>query len=305
MSTQSNPTLDSTWQTHDTAPTRFVEADGMRFAYRRFGNPIGTPVVLLQHFMGNLDNYDPAITDALAVGREVILTDNAGVGLSTGPAPETVAGMARDAASLIDALGLEHVDLFGFSMGGFVAQQIAVDRPELARRLILVGTGPRGGDGMDQLDPEVAPLFGKAYLPQDLMWLPIFFSPSEASQAAGRRFLDRIRNRAEDRDAPVSQATVAAHLAAAREWGAAARGSYDYLKELPHPALVVNGSNDIVVPTINSYILQQNLPNAELILFPDSNHGSHFQFTEQFNRHMTDFVAAEPNLRSSSTELRR
>ena len=123
------------------------------------------------------------------------------------------------------------------------------------------------------------------------MWLPIFFSPSEESQAAGRRFLERIRARPEDRDVPVSEATVAAHGAAAGEWGAAARGSFDYLKAIPHPALVVNGSNDIVVPTVNSYILQQNLPNAELILFPDSNHGSHFQFTELFNRYVTDFVA--------------
>jgi len=284
------PALGSGGLTHDTAPTRFVDADGIRFAYRRFGNPIGTPIVLLQHFMGNLDNYDPAITDALAAGREVILTANAAVGLSTGVAPETVAGMARDAASLIDALGLERVDLFGFSMGGFVAQQIVVDRPELVRRLILVGTGPRGGDGMGQLAPDTAPLFGKVYDPQDLMWLPIFFSPSEASQAAGRRFLERIRARTEDRDAPVSEATVAAHSAAAREWGTAAPGSFDYLKGITHPALVVNGSNDIVVPTINSYILQQNLPNAELILFPDSNHGSHFQFTEPFNRYVSDFL---------------
>jgi len=274
----------------NTAPTRFVEADGTRFAYRRFGDPIGTPIVLLQHFMGNLDNYDPAITDALAMGREVILTDNAGVGRSTGAAPQTVAGMARDAASLIDGLGLEYVDLFGFSMGGHVAQQIAVDRPELVRRLVLVGTGPRGGDGMAQLAPDVVPLFRTAHDPQDLMWLPIFFSPSEASLAAGRRFLERIRARTEDRDVPVSEATVAAHLAAAHEWGAAAPESFDYLKGIPHPALVVNGSNDIVVPTINSYILQQNLPNAELILFPDSNHGSHFQFTELFNRYVTDFA---------------
>jgi pimeloyl-ACP methyl ester carboxylesterase len=201
---------------HNTTPTRFVEADRIRFAYRRVGDPVGTPIVLLQHFMGNFDNYDPAITDVLAMGREVILTDNAGVGLSTGEAPETVAGMARDAASLIDALGLEHVDLFGFSMGGYVAQQIAVDRPELVRRLILVGTGPRGGDGMGQLDPDVAPLFGTVYDPQDLMWLPIFFSPSAESQAAGRRFLERIRARTEDRDVSVSDATVAVHLAAAR-----------------------------------------------------------------------------------------
>src|ERR1700680_1834500 len=138
---------------HNTAPTRFARSDGTSFAYRRFGNPVGTPIVLLQHFMGNLDNYDPAISDALANGREVVLTDNAGVGLSTGVAPETVAAMARDAASLIDALGLEHIDLFGFSMGGYVARQMVVDRPELVRRLVLVGTGPRGGEGIGQLDP--------------------------------------------------------------------------------------------------------------------------------------------------------
>jgi pimeloyl-ACP methyl ester carboxylesterase len=282
--------LENGGPTHNTAPTRFVEANGARFAYRRFGKPMGTPIVLLQHFMGNLDNYDPLITDALAQGREVILTDNAGVGLSEGEAPETVAGMARDAASLIESLGLEQVDLFGFSMGGFVAQQIAVDRPALVRRLILVGTGPRGGEGMGDLAPDVAPLFGKAYDPQDLMWLPIFFSPSEESQAAGARFLQRIRARTEDRDVPVSEATVAAHLAAAHAWGAAAAGSYDYLKEIAQPTLVVNGSSDIVVATVNSYVLQQNLPNAELILFPDSNHGSHFQFTDAFVGYATSFI---------------
>jgi pimeloyl-ACP methyl ester carboxylesterase len=123
-----------------------------------------------------------------------------------------------------------------------------------------------------------------------MMWLPIFFSPSDASQAAGRSYLERIRARREDRDVPVSDQTVAAHSAAARQWGAAAPGSFDYLKGISQPTLVVNGNNDIVVPTLNSYILQQNLPNAELILFPDSNHGSHFQFTEQFNRYATDFV---------------
>jgi pimeloyl-ACP methyl ester carboxylesterase len=283
-------TVDGSGDTHNNAPTRFVEADGIRFAYRRFGNPIGTPIVLLQHFMGNLDNYDPAISDALAAGREVILTDNAGVGLSTGQAPDSVTGMARHAASLIDALDLDHVDLFGFSMGGQVAQRIAFDRPELVRRLILVGTGPRGGERMAQLAPDVAPLFGQVYDPPDLMWLPIFFSPSRASQAAGRRFLQRIRERTEDRDTPVSEATVAAHAAAAREWGAPTPGSIDCLGGIPHPTLVVNGSDDVVIPTINSYILQQNLPNAELILFPDSNHGSHFQFTERFNRYLVDFV---------------
>jgi pimeloyl-ACP methyl ester carboxylesterase len=285
-----SPTRSNSGHTHDTAPTQFVEADGVRFAYRRFGNPAGTPVVLLQHFMGNLDNYDPAITDALAMGREVILTDNAGVGLSSGSAPETVEGMARDAASLIDALALEQVDLFGFSMGGFVAQQIAVDRPELARRLILVGTGPRAGEGMAELDADVAPLFGKVYESQDLMWLPIFFSPSDESQAAGKSFLERVRARTDDRDVPVSEVTVIAHLTAAHEWGVPSAGGFDYLRGIEHPILVVNGSNDIVVATVNSYILQQNLPNAELILFPDSNHGSHFQFADTFNRYAIDFL---------------
>jgi pimeloyl-ACP methyl ester carboxylesterase len=143
---------------------------------------------------------------------------------------------------------------------------------------------------MGQLDPDVAPLFGTVYDPQDLMWLPIFFSPSEESQATGRRILERIRARTEDRDVPVSETTIAAHSAAARAWGAAAPGSYDYLKGIHHPALVVNGSNDIVVATVNSYILQQNLPNAELILFPDSNHGSHFQFKESFIQYVTSFI---------------
>jgi pimeloyl-ACP methyl ester carboxylesterase len=201
-----------------------------------------------------------------------------------------VIGMARDAASLIDALGLEQIDLFGFSMGGYVAQQITADRPELVRRLILVGTGPRGGESMAQLAPDTAPLFGKVYDPQDLMWLPIFFSPSDASKAAGHHYLERIRARTEDRDVAVSEATVAAHSAAAREWGAAAPGRFDYLERISQPTLVVNGSNDVVVPTVNSYILQQNLPNAELILFPDSNHGSHFQFAKRFNRYATDFL---------------
>ena len=156
--------------------------------------------------------------------------------------------------------------------------------------MVLVGTGPRGGEGMGNLDPDVAPLFTTTYDPQDLMWLPIFFWPSGKSQAAGRDFLDRIRERTEDRDVPVSEATVTAHLAAAHEWGLAAPDGDDHLKRICQPTLVVNGNNDIIVATVNSYILQQNLPNAELILFPDSNHGSHFQFTQPFNRYLTEFL---------------
>jgi pimeloyl-ACP methyl ester carboxylesterase len=142
-----------------TAPTKFLDAGGTRFAYRRFGTPAGLPLVFTQHFMGNLDNFDPAISDALAPGREVILFDNAGVGRSTGTAPSTIAGLAADAARFIDGLGLMTVDILGHSMGGEIAQLIALDRPDLVRRLVLVGTGPRGGDAIARQAPEVAPLF--------------------------------------------------------------------------------------------------------------------------------------------------
>jgi pimeloyl-ACP methyl ester carboxylesterase len=274
-----------------TAPTQFAEAAGTRFAYRRFGAGPGAPLLLVQFFMGNLDGFDPAVTDALAAGREVILFDNAGVGLSTGTAPATIAGMARDAGALADALGLAQIDVFGHSMGGHVAQQLTVDRPGLVRRLVLAGTGPRGGEGMRERKPEVSALFTAKPEPRDLMWLPVFFAPSPASQAAGRRYLDRIRGRrAADRDVPVSAATITAHLAARAEWGLQLADGFAYLQAITQPVLVVNGHADIIVPTVNSYLLQQNLPDAELVLYPDSGHGAHFQYPGRFTRQVTEFL---------------
>ena len=278
--------------THDTAPTEFIDADGIRFAYRRFGTPAGTPVVFVQHFRGNLDNHDSAITNRLADTREVVLFDNAGVGQSSGPAKDTIEGMARDAGSFIDALGLGTVDIVGHSMGGHVTQQLLVDRPELFRRVALVGTGPRGGEGMAGRPPEVAALWTAHYDPEDEMWLPILFYPSDTSQAAGRRWLDRVRARTSDRDAPVSTETATAHRAAASKWGAPAAGSFDYLATIQQPVLVVNGLDDIIVPTVNSYILQQHIPDAQLIIYPDSAHGSQFQFPELFSRHLLMFLDA-------------
>jgi pimeloyl-ACP methyl ester carboxylesterase len=267
--------------THDTVSTAFVEADGARFAYRRFGRAEKTPVVFIQHFRGTMDNHDPAITDALAYDREVILFDNRGVAATNGVARETVDDMAHDTASFIDALGLSAVDLLGHSMGGEVAQALALQRHGLVRRLILVGTGPRGGEGMATQKPSTAELFAKQYQRPDEMWLPIMFAASEASEGAGRAYLERIRRRP-DRDVPVSAEAAQAHGMAARTWGQLNADGYAELRSIAQPTLVVNGSDDIVIPTVNSFILQQNMPDAKLVLYPDSNHGAHYQFHEDF-----------------------
>ena len=275
--------------TQDKAVTHYAEGGGIRFAYRRFGVPGRPPLVFFQHFMGTLDDYDPALSDAFAGDREVILFNNAGVASSSGTVPATIEAMARDAASFIDALGLDTVDVVAHSMGGLVAQEVVLARPELVRRMVLVGTGPRGGEGVGALPAWVAELFNRKYERQEDMWLPILFAPTETSQAAGRAYVERITART-DRDTPVSDQSVAAQRAALAAYGAAKDPSYAHLKGLDLPVLVVNGTDDIVIPTINSYILQQFLPNAELILYPDANHGSHFQYPGLFARHARIFL---------------
>jgi len=268
-----------------TVPTQFVEANGIRFAYRRWGKQGGIPLVFNQHFTGNLDNWDPAVLDGLTPEREVILFNNAGIASSTGVVPSTFAGMARNAEAFIDALGLKQIDLLGFSIGGMVAQQITVDRPELIRKLILIGTAPRNhdaGNGQGHITPETAAIFGAAYNPPEDLWLKVFFTDSEASQAAGRAFLKRYLSRTENRDAPINETVAAAQIAAVGDWGSQLGERFAYLENIQQPTLVVSGNHDVIVYTVNSLHLVQNLPNAKLILYPDSNHGSWYQNHQDF-----------------------
>jgi pimeloyl-ACP methyl ester carboxylesterase len=280
-----------TTYTHHTAPTQYVQANGIRFAYRRFGKAHGVPLVLNMHFIGTMDHWDPLITDGLAKDREVILFDNAGIASTSGDVPTTIEGMAVNAAAFIKALGLTQVDVLGFSLGGLVAQTLAIDEPLLVRKLVLVGTGPRSGEGMATLTPEAQRIFGATYDEPDHLWLKVFFTESDASQAAGRAFLQRFRLRTNDRDSEANEKVAPAQIEALGKWGASRENPYDCLKSLHQPTLVINGGTDVIIYTINSYILQQNIPNAQLILYPDANHGSQYQYPELFVRHVGTFLA--------------
>jgi pimeloyl-ACP methyl ester carboxylesterase len=203
-----------TQHSHQTAPTQFAEANGIRFAYRRFGKPNGVPLVFNQHFMGTMDHWDPAVTDGFTKDREVILFDNAGVSSSSGEVPETFEQMGANAIAFVNALGLKQVDVLGFSIGGLIAQEITLQAPDLVRRLILVGTGPRSGESMDTGTPEGKEIFGATYEHPDDLWLAVHFTPSDSSQAAGRKFLHRFRLRSKDRDPEVTQQAALAQGAA-------------------------------------------------------------------------------------------
>ena len=277
--------------THQTVPTQFVKANGIRFAYRRFGKGGSVPLVFNMHFTGTMDHWDPAVTDGFAQDREVILFDNAGISSSSGEVPTSIEEMAANAVAFIKALALTQVDVLGFSLGGLVAQEISLSAAKLVRRLVLVGTGPRGGEGMATLTPEAQAVFGAKYKNPDDVWLAGFFTPSKASQAAGREYLRRFRLRTDDRDPEANEKVAPAQLEALGKWGTRRENPYQYLKQIAQPTLVVNGSTDVIIYTINSFILQQNIPNAQLILYPDSNHGSQYQYPERFVRHVSMFLS--------------
>ena len=272
--------------THLTAPTLFIQANAVRYAYRRFGSQTGTPLVFLQHFRGGLDNWDPLVTDGLAQGRTVILFNNAGVASSSGETPETIDEMSDHVAAFIEVLGLRQVDVLGFSIGGYVAQSVVLRHPQLVRRLVLVGTGPRNGE--PSTDPRIAEVATHP-VPTLEDFLFLFFSPSATSQAAGRAFWER-RHQRKDADPPSSPQAMKAQLAALMEWRKPRGERYADLKTIQQPTLVVNGNDDIMVPTINSFTLAQHIPNAQLIVYPDSGHAAQFQYPRLFVTHTELFL---------------
>jgi pimeloyl-ACP methyl ester carboxylesterase len=275
-----------------TAPNQNVEAsNGVSYAYRRLGEASAStpPLVSFQHFRGNLDNWDPTLVDPLARTREVILFDNAGVGGSTGSVPRTVTAMAHDALSFIDALELREIDVLGFSLGGYIAQELVLIRPRLVRRLVLAGTGPQGGEDMHGFTDEIFE-HGSHDQPGEEDFLTLFFARSETSIAKGREFLQRISTRAEDRDTPVAVEVRDAQLDAVTTWGIPDATRLNRLAGITQPVLVANGDNDRMVGTKNSYLLAERLPNARLKIYPDAGHGFLFQYPAEFAGEVERFL---------------
>jgi pimeloyl-ACP methyl ester carboxylesterase len=272
--------------THETASTWFVQVGNVRFAYRRFGRPGGLPLLLLNYFAANMDNWDPKVTNGFAAEREVILLDNAGVGGSSGETPSTVAAMTKECVDFCRALDLKNFDVVGFSLGGMIAQHLAFEYPDMIRRMILMGTGPRGGEGMTFTE-----------LSTDLLADPValllsaFFTPSEASKTAGRAYIERLKLRVADRDAPVSTKAAGAQLEAIRNWGSVpSTDRFAMLPRIHQRTLIVHGSKDIVVLPINAFLLAQHLPDAQLVMYPDASHGAQSQHAEVFLQHARLFL---------------
>jgi pimeloyl-ACP methyl ester carboxylesterase len=277
-----------------TAPTAFVETGLAKYAYRRFGKRAGLPLLCLQHFTGTLDNWDPAVTDPLALEREVILFESAGIGRSSGEVPPSIPDMARHALAFIDALGLRQVDVLGYSLGGMVAQEVALQRPLLIRKMVLVGTAPEGGEDIMHMEkPELKKFTDDPNLAGLKVLGKLFFTSSAPSQAAGEAFITRLAQRKQDWE-PVSGPKVAgAQIAAFRAWENFSGERFAKLRKITHPCLVMNGVFDNMIPVRNSYMLSEHLPNAMLLTYPDAGHGSLFQFHGSFVRQTSLFLGSE------------
>ena len=271
----------------ENATTKSVDVNGTKFVFREMGKPGGVPVVLLHHLTAVLEDWDPRVVDGLAAKHHVIVFDNRGVGGSGGSTPKTVEEMARDAVTFIGALGFSKVDLLGFSLGGFVAQVIAQQQPGLVRKIILAGTGPAGGEGIANVGAVLQDAFGKAGTSNRHPKHFLFFTQTSNGQAAADDFLQRLKERTKDLDAPVSNETIQAQLAAIQAWG---QGDATKLGTVQHPVLVVNGVDDVMVPSFNSFELARRLPNAQLSIFPDAGHGGIFQHHAAFVQQAVVFL---------------
>lgn len=266
-----------------------VEVNGISYAYRRFGAGGGVPLVLLQHFRGNLDNWDPILTAALAEARDVILVDYPGAGSSTGRPAVTVAEMARQIIAFAEALTLTEIDLLGFSIGGFAAQEIALIRPRLVRRLVLAGTGPKGAPGMHGWRSDIeANSRADASGPAEALY--IFFAHTGGSQAKGKEYLRRAFGRSENRDRPTDLALRDAQYDAIVEWGIPDFAALQRLTAIRQPTLVLQGDDDLMIPTKLSFILAGLIPDARIRIYPDAAHGSLFQYPEQAAADINEFL---------------
>lgn len=260
-------------------PTRSINVKGTVFAYRDLGPRSGVPLVLLNHWGAVLDNFDPRIVDGLARRHRVIAIDYRGIGGSGGTAPVTVEAMAGDAIALIHALGFEKVDLLGFSLGGFVAQDIALKAPDLVRRLILTGTGPAGGKGIDEVWTVSWPLMIKGLLTLRDPKTYLFFTSTANGRRAAEAFLKRLKERKSDRDKGPTPRAFLRQLKAIKAWG---RQAPQHLGSIGIPVLVANGDNDTMVPTENSIDLARRIPGSQLVIYEDAGHGGIFQYHSEF-----------------------
>lgn len=271
------------------APTKTVDVDGTKFAYRQLGPDTGLPVIFFNHLAAELDRWDPRVVDGVAAKRHVIVFDNRGIGGSEGSTPNSIAAMARDAVAFIRALGLEQVDLFGFSLGGFIAQVIAQEEPRLVRKIILAGTGPAGGAGIDKVTSVTIRNMLRAGLTFKHPEYYLFFTESPNGRRAAREFLERLAERTENRVRPVSLVAFITQLKAIHAWGRQAPAD---LSRIHHPVLVANGDSDKMVPSSNSVDLARRLPNAKLVLYNDAGHGGIFQYHEAFVKKAVEFLEA-------------
>lgn len=274
--------------TYETVPTKFVEANGIKFAYRSYGKEGDIPVIYFNHLTANLDNCDPRIMDSIAKYRQIISFDYRGVGATTGTQGTSLADMAKDAIGFIHALGYKQVDIVAFSMGGFITQELLLVEPDLVRKIVLAGTGPRGGKGVsDVVGLTYKDIFKGIITFRDPKFY-LFFTQNKIGKVAARDFLKRLKERTENRDKKVKLSVLKKQLKAIKDWGNATPADLSVFK---HPVLVANGDNDRMVPTPNSYDLAKRFPNAEpVIIYPNSGHGGVFQYHEEFLKKAIPFL---------------